>query len=209
MKVSVRKGVFDKISSRFTAVMILAVGVNNTGEHPEIIELLRDMEEFVKLTVGKKKGATISTEKIISENKIIGVGSSLAQMVSQIKLGGKILPINKIIDLCNFVSLKHMVAVSALDAMNVKPGLYYEFKKSLVLRDREKWLVKKLDVDVNEKAAVKKSSRHIIIHFESTAPMSKVEQIADELEMLLKIFFKAKTMRVIVNKKQPSASLID
>jgi DNA/RNA-binding domain of Phe-tRNA-synthetase-like protein len=132
MKLKVDSQIFTTFPGLNLGV-IIARQIDNTGSADEIIELIREREKEIRENYSKE---TLSLEpKIESWRKAYSAfgakpkkyKSSVESLYRMILKGVDLRPINKIVDIYNYISVKHMVPAGGDDAAKVDGDIVLRF----------------------------------------------------------------------------------
>lgn len=132
MKLEVNTQIFKAFPGLNLGV-IIARQIDNTGSADEIIELIREREKEIRENYNTE---TLSQEpKIESWRKAYSVfgakpkkyKSSVESLYRMILKGVDLRPINKIVDIYNYISVKHMVPAGGDDAAKVDGDIVLRF----------------------------------------------------------------------------------
>lgn len=132
MKLEVNTQIFKAFPGLNLGV-IIARQIDNTGSADEIIELIRKREKEIRENYNTE---TLSQEpKIESWRKAYSVfgakpkkyKSSVESLYRMILKGVDLRPINKIVDIYNYISVKHMVPAGGDDAAKVDGDIVLRF----------------------------------------------------------------------------------
>lgn len=227
MKVEISKEVFKKFHKNFMVGLIICQNINNTGESTEIYKLTEEISQFIRLNFNLE---TLKTHDLISswETVIEEFGpaarhyqSSVERMMRQILQNKKIKSENKLIDLCHYLSLKHIIPLGYNDSDKLTSGLKFALaqgtekftdpelkppkKGELILLDKTRLLAKKLDYRQSKRTKPTPKTKKAIIHIEALPPLKekKLLKILKELSQLIQSFCQGKTKTAILNSKNP------
>ena len=132
MKLEVNTQIF-KMFIGLNLGVIIAKQIDNTGSADEIIELIREREKEIRENYNTE---TLSQEpKIESWRKAYSAfgakpkkyKSSVESLYRMILKGVDLRPINKIVDIYNYISVKHMVPAGGDDAAKVDGDIVLRF----------------------------------------------------------------------------------
>jgi DNA/RNA-binding domain of Phe-tRNA-synthetase-like protein len=225
MNVSLAPGVFKKFSKTFTAGLIYCTGVDNKGDAAEIHEMLRDMDEYVRITFTPETAANhhfISGWKAAIEQlgHVEHYASNVESLLKNVLAGKGVKSQNKLIDICQFISLKYIMPVSSADLAGSSGDLVYSIavgnerlivgkkragveKGEVILRDTLRVLSRMFSRATNTQIVVKKSSTSVLIHLEGVEPVSvsKMQKVVEELGALVKIFCKCTVRTAVLSER--------
>ena len=229
MKIEIDKKVFDGFHQKFMVGVIWCKGVDNSGNPADIYEMLRDVEELIRVNF---TSITIKTHNLITAwqaavahfgEKAKHYQSNVERMLKSILDGEGIKSENKLVDLCNFISLKYLVPVGVNDSKKIAGNLSFTIASGkekfhidrktvhpeageLILRGSVEVLSRKLDYRQTPRALVSKSTKNAVVHIEAVPPVSeqKLANITEELAGLARIFCGGKVKRAVLSNKNPS-----
>ncbi len=147
MKFVIDHGIFEKFPGLHIGV-IAAKDIDNKGESKEVQKLLAEQQELVK---------TINTKETLLEHQKIKTWkkaytafgakpkehkSSVEKLYEQVLRGDSLRHINKLVDIYNFISLKHMLPAGGEDIDKMQGDIRLTFAKAtepavLLLGDKE------------------------------------------------------------------------
>lgn len=126
MKFRIQKEIFDNFDG-LTVGFIVAKNIENTGDSPEISGMLRSIENNVKNEFSGLDSPSSHPNIIPWRQAYKKFGSdphdyrcSSEALVRQVLKGNEIRHINKLVDLYNYISLKHIVTVGGEDLNKVQ-----------------------------------------------------------------------------------------
>jgi DNA/RNA-binding domain of Phe-tRNA-synthetase-like protein len=216
MKVAVNSQVFSKLEG-FKVGLIHCSRIDNKGDSGDIHEMLRDVEELIRLNFDSD---TLKSDKMISATRaavehygnVEHYESNVETLMSQVLQGKDIKSESKLVDLCNFVSFKYLLPIGTTDMKKVRGDLQYKLavsekikndkiqKGELILKDSLK--VISIGFDFMTDHAATKNSKKVLVHVEALEPVSvsKLRRIVDELAGLIKIFCGGKVQKAVLHK---------
>jgi DNA/RNA-binding domain of Phe-tRNA-synthetase-like protein len=233
MRFSISKEVFEYFKE-FSVGVIAAESIDNKESSDKLDELISDIVELVKANFNP---ADFANDRMLSpwksayfdyEEKPHKTHSSAERLTKEVMDSGDIKRKNMLRDLCNFISLKHIVPVECFDAEKINGSLSLkrakgnEFfyiassKKSLapekgelIYEDRLNVLARKLDYVESERASVKETTKKAIILIEGLKPISKadVKKITEEAADLIEAFCKANVKTFVLDSRNSEAEL--
>ena len=216
MKMSVDRKVFEKFHGDFFAGCIACRGLNNKGSSAESEEMLRDIEEYVHLNFNAD---TLKTNNLVSSWKAATAHygeqfqhyhTALEKMLKTVLDRKRVPAENKLVNLINFFSLKHLVPLTALDLKNVGTKLVFTLSdhNDLVLRNDKAVLVRKF-ADEKPQHHVTEKTSDALIFVEGVPPLhhEHLDNILEEVAGLVKVFCGGTTKRVILTKHKLSAEI--
>ncbi len=201
MKVSVESEVFEKFPQLQVGI-VLVRNLKNYGTHPEILELIRDIEEYVKLTMGNKasSGAHVAVGRVKEEEHLQSMHSGLSRLVERIEQGHGVQPRNNLLNICLFSSLKHMVPIYAFDLEKAKGP--FVFTESLTVLDKKIPVIYKGVMEAS--VEVSRKSKDAVIQI---VGIRDIRVIIEEISLFVKTFFGQRTKSALLNKQQTSVEI--
>jgi len=205
----------EKIFERFEGLsigLVHAWGMENRGISDEILALIREKEEEIR--------RTLSLEALPEQPKIdvwrrayssFGANpkkykSSVESLYSMILSGRSLRPINKVVDIYNYISLKHMVPVGGDDKDKVRGDIVLRFatgnekfvplnsqaeevarEGEVVYMDDEEVLCRRWNWRESEKTKMTEETRSVILVVEGLPPLRQedIQEITRDLSTLL------------------------
>ncbi len=233
MKYILSKEVLEKFPS--TTLCIIPVrGIDNTALNREIVELQRDAEKKTRAEFGK---TAISEHPRIKcwRQAFSAFGAkpkkyhcSIEAMVKRIMEEEGIPSINNLVNLYNYISLKHLVSVGGDDADKIDGNVTLALAKGnepfqemgttetthphegeAIFRDEKEVLCRRWNWHQCEKTKITEQTKNVNLQFEGIAPVGKkeIEEAAEETQKLLKKHFNKETKTYFINKENPSLEL--
>ena len=211
--------------------ILIARGIDNKKKNKEITKLLKEVQDLIKLNfvpIDLAKHELISPWRTAySEfgSKPSRYNSSIEAMMKRILKGGEIPSINKIVDIYNYVSLKHIVPMGSDDLDKVKGSIkitlargYESFtplgsdeeekpdKGEVIYTDNDKVLCRRWNWRDCDETKITEETKDVILYVEGLHPVTKtkIKEICKELADLIKTFCKGETDYFILNKKNSS-----
>ncbi len=200
MKIQIDPAVFEKFNG-FT-VGIIFCQINNTEHSDDIYEMLRDIEEYVRISFNKN--ALISTSKAAQQLGLKHYHTRVEMLMETVLKGKEIPNKDTLTNLCNFIALKHLVPVGALDARNLGNLLFTIDNGELVLKDK-KVVSRQLLYEADPSVEVSKKTQTALVLVETLPPVDagKMVHVVDELADLIKIFC-GRVQKKVLSEKQPT-----
>ena len=218
MKVSINKKVFEVFNDRFHVGLLWCSNLNNSGSPADIHEMLRDVEELVRINFNP---SSLQTHELISawKSAVAHYGekaqhfqSSVERMMTYVLEGEDIETKNKLGDLCNFISLKYLVPLGVTDTDKAEGNIEFTLagsekwngspieKNELIMKAGDDVISRKLDFNISSKGEVDKKTKNAIIHIEAIPPIdeNRLMNILEELQGLVRIFCGAKIKKTIL-----------
>lgn len=226
MKLIIDKKIFEKFPSLSVGVVI-ARNIDNKGEDKEIFHLLEEVEELIKDDFTPED---IAKHKLIAPWKAAYLAfgakpkkhhNSVESLMRTILEGGKIRRINKLVDLYNYLSLKHLVPMGADDLDEVIGNIRLTFAKGsetfiaigkagrnnpepgeVIYRDELEVLCRRWNWRECYKTRITEDTKNAILYVEGLKPVTEEElkKILEELADLVKSFLGGETNFFILNK---------
>lgn len=229
MKIAIKKEVFRKFHPELKIAFILAQSIDNKAKLKETLDLLQEVEDMVRLLFRKE---TIKTHHLISPWAVaqqeFGPEAKHYQTAVEKLLAGvlkkkRIKTSQTLVNLVNYLSLKHLVPMTADDFNKIKGNLVFRIstgkekagilkklkKNALFYRDEKHILGTKLDFWKSSYAQPGKKTKAYLIHIEALPPVTdkKLKEIINEAVGLIKSFCQGKTKAFILDKKKNSAAV--
>lgn len=227
MKFKIDNKIFKQLLGLNIGVLICR-GINNHGEAEEIIKLIRQREGEIREQLNSK---TLSQHPKISVWREVyhsfGVKpkeykSSVEALYKRILKGDELRHINKIVDIYNYISLKHTVPVGGEDLNKIQGDIFLTFAGSdespvLLLGDKEEKsprageIIYKDEVSAicrrfnwreADRTKFTEETKNAIVVIEGLPPTSKkgIEQILEEAKNLIQNFCGGKIDQFLLNR---------
>lgn len=233
MYFSIQKELFD-IFPDLTIGVVVAMGVDNTKESPEIRELFRNtIEEFRKgFTADKPQNHPRIKPWRMAFSKIGISGSkyqsSIESMARRILKGDPIPNINPLVDLYNSVSLKYLVPMGGHDIDTLTGNIYLKFaegwetftpmdggetvtvpKGELIYSDEKDVLTRNWVWRQCEKDKTTERTKNIFIPIDVLGEVGRerAEEIIVELNQLIPQYLGGSTFSAILRKENSIVQL--
>ncbi|MBI4153326.1 hypothetical protein HY497_02285 [Candidatus Woesearchaeota archaeon] len=224
MNVRIDKDVFEKFHAEFLVGAIFCSNTDNSRHEPDIHEMLRDMEEFVRVNFSHERAQNnllVSAWKAASEHfgdQFKHYHTNAERLMMTVLDGGEIQSKDNLTDLCNFISLKHIVPIGAFDARKISGDLAFTIAQGnelfgkkpveageLLLCDAEAVRARKLQYDIDQKPGVGNATHAALVLVEALPPLHSAQllNIVAELAGLIKIFCGGKIQKGMLGKEQP------
>lgn len=232
MKICIEPKVFSELGEGFAVGVVACSGVKNTKSSPELVEMLRDVEELIRVNFTPE---SLGAHPLVSAWKAAAAHygpefehhqSKVEKLMKSVLEGHSLKSSTMLADLCTFISLKHLLPVGIVDTARLTGKLSFGIARGgeifdsgktktkpargeLILRDSIDILSRKLDYDVSPKAEPKLSTKNAVVHTELVPPMAteKLGQVLEELATLIKIFCGGKVRRMVIGKGKDSAEV--
>jgi DNA/RNA-binding domain of Phe-tRNA-synthetase-like protein len=233
MKFGIDKRIFEKFPGLSVGV-VAARGINNAGESGEIAELLGGA---VRQAREKYNTETLSQEPRIDawRKAYSSFGAkpkkykcSVENLYRMLLQGRELRHINRIVDIYNYVSIKHMVPVGGDDIDRVDGGIMLKFaggsepfvelnseetknpkEGEVVYADEKEVLCRRWNWRECDKSKMTAETRNAVLVTEGLPPVGKneVEAIANELGELVQRFCGGEIKVVVLDSSEPEAEL--
>ena len=211
MKLEVNTQIF-KMFIGLNLGVIIAKQIDNTGSADEIIELIREREKEIRENYNTE---TLSQEpKIESWRKAYSAfgakpkkyKSSVESLYRMILKGVDLRPINKIVDIYNYISVKHMVPAGGDDAAKVDGDIVLRFaggderftalnsdetetakEGEVIYSDDKEVLCRRWNWRECDKTKMTEETRNVVLVVEGLPPVTKKEMagILDDFRQLI------------------------
>jgi len=226
MKFKIDNKIFEKFPGLIVGV-IVAKNINNKGINEEIITLIREEEKRIKENFDTE---TLSQNPKISfwrkAYSLFGAKpkkykSSVESLYRMILQGIQLRHINKIVDVYNYISVKHMVPVGGDDIDKVQGDIILKFAKGdekfvefnsqeiknprpgeVVYMDDKEVLCRRWNWRECDKTKMTEETKNVCLVVEGLPPVTKeeIEKIICELANLIKKFCDGKTETFVLDK---------
>jgi len=132
MKVIVEKKILEKFP-KLNIGIVIAKGIDNSGDDEKIYHLLDEIQDLIKLNIVPE---SLARHPLISNwrsaysefgSKPSKYNSSVEALLKSVLKGRKIPRISKIVDLYNYLSLKHLVPMGADDLDKIDGDIKLKF----------------------------------------------------------------------------------
>ncbi len=226
MKLIIDKKIFEKFQGLNVGVVI-ASNIDNKGEDKEIFHLLEEVEELIKDDFTPE---SIAKHKLISPWKTAYLAfgakpekhhNSVESLMRTILEGRKIPRINKLVDLYNYLSLKHLVPMGSDDLDEVIGNIKLTFAKGdetfiplgkgersnpekgeVIYKDDIEVLCRRWNWRECYKTRITEDTKNAILYVEGLKPVTgeELKNILEELADLVTSFLNGETSIFILNK---------
>ncbi len=209
MKISIKKEIFDKFNLKLG--VIAAKNIDNKPNN-DVFHLLEETQRLTKLRFNPD---SISTHHLISPVNTIyeefgykphKYKSSVEELMHS-ALKSDINVSNLMIDICNYVSLKHIIPIGAVDTDKIKGDIIISIDKDVIIEDKEKklfeaWFFKQKNAKITSK------TKNALILIAGLKPVrrSKLDKVLYDIEQLLIPF--SKEIRTMVLDKNEQKSIV-
>ncbi len=231
MKLAIAPAVFQSVHEQFLAGLIEVRGLSNRGSAAEIDEMLRDIEELVRLSFSPE---SVQTHQLLSAWKaaVAHLGeakhyeSNVERLMSYVLHGRGVASRNKLADLCTFLALKYLIPIAALDLAQAHGNLAWKLstgretlavdgksaripKGDLIFSDRKNVLAWKLDYQTNPVADASTATKDALISIVVVPPVTqeRLQSHLDELAGLIRIFCGGSVQKAILSRERRTVEL--
>ncbi|MFC1800651.1 B3/4 domain-containing protein [Nanoarchaeota archaeon] len=234
MKFIIDKQILEKFPDLNIGVVV-ARDIDNTGEDEQIQKLLREVETLVKETFVPEDVTghpTISSWRSAYSSfgaKPKKYHSSIEALTRRI-LSGETLPkINKLVDLYNYISLKHTLPIGGDDIDKVTGNIHLTIAKGdelfkaigsdetknpkpdevIYKDDNNDVLCRRWNWRECDKTKMTAETKNAVLMIEGIPPMTKekIVEVANDFSESIKTFLKGNTTTFILNKDNPEVEL--
>lgn len=225
MALIVSKEIFEKYPNARIGV-IIARNIDNAGENEEITRLIETIQTEVRKNFSNDN---ISLHPSIAEwrriyssfgSKPSDYRSSIEALIRSVLKGRNISHINKLVDLYNFISLKHVIPAGGEDLDKIDGNIYLRFavgNENFVPLGSDKVetayrgeviycdggnsvLCRRWNWRESDKTKITEDTRNAIIVLEGFD--DKIAAATHELETLIQKYCSANTMTFMINKNK-------
>jgi len=233
MKFKIDSGIFEKFPG-LNIGLVVVKGMDNTGTNDGVISLIRGREKEIK--------ESFSRDKLSEEPKIkawreaySSFGAkpkkykcSVENLYRMILEGIELKHINKIVDVYNYISIKHMIPVGGDDTDKVDGNITLKIAKGdepfkelnsdeiknpkegeVVYADDKEILCRRWNWRECDKSKMTEETKNVALVVEGLPPAIKeeVEKIINEMAELVKKFCAGETQTFILNQENPEAEI--
>ncbi len=233
MKFSVDGRIFEKFPGLNIGVCV-AKGIDNRGTDNELVELMQERQRCIRQ---KFAAETLSQHpKIAAWRKVYSsfgakpkkYKSSVESLYRMILKGVDLRHINRVVDVYNYISLKHMVPVGGDDTSRVEGDIRLTFARGdeifrplnsvetevakegeVVYLDSAEVLCRRWNWRECDKTKMTEASTDVVLVVEGLPPVIKenVEEILAELSQSVKRHCGGDCQQVILDAKNPELEL--
>lgn len=230
MKFSVDPKIFEKFPD-LNLGLVVARGIDNTGLSEQVLNLLKLQEERIRKQF---QADTLSQEEKIDawRRAFSSFGAkpkkykcSVENLYRMILEGISLKHINKIVDIYNYISLKHMIPVGGDDTDKVVGRINLTIatgtekfiqlnsdqvknpkQGEIVYCDEKEVLCRRWNWRECDKSKMTENTKNVALVTEGLPPVSKdeVEKIIKELAQLIEKYCGGKASIFILNKQNPA-----
>lgn len=229
MKFKIEDSVFQKFSGLSVGVLVVR-NINNFGESSELHQLIREQESRIRahysaetlsenpeVNIWRKAYAEFGGKP--KENK-----SSVESLYRLVLNGNSLRHINKLVDVYNYISLKHFLPVGGEDLDKIKGDVTLTFASSVekpvvllgdsesrpphegevVYKDDDSTICRRWNWREADRTKLTEQTKNCILVIEGLSPMTKqkIEDTCLELQSLIKKFCGGKNIVSILNQEK-------
>lgn len=225
MKFIIESGIFEKFPGLKVGI-VRGKQIDNRGESSEIIQLIREREgeirrEFDSETLSQHPRIQAWREVYSSFGaKPKKYKSSVESLYRMILKGNDLRPINKIVDLYNYISLKHLVPVGGDDTAKIEGNIQLKFARGdepftplnseetetpkegeVVYVDSKEVLCRRWNWRECDKTKMTEDTGEVLLIVEGLPPVTKeeVQKIIEELSNLISKYCRGETRTFILD----------
>ncbi len=226
MEFKINPQIFEKYPSLNMGI-IVAKGINNTGENSEIMAMLSEQSKTIRTEYNLETLKELPKINSWREAyRAFGAKPkkhtcSVENLYRMILEGIQLCHINTIVDIYNYISLKHMVPVGGDDTDNIDGNITLRFavgdetfvrlnsdkidhpkEGEVVYADDKEILCRRWNWRECDKSKMTEQTKNVTLVVEGLAPVSKedVQTVIEELSQLVQKFCGGKISTHILNK---------
>jgi len=214
--------------------IVIGKGIDNSGTNEEVMKLIREKGNEIKANLDKE---TLSQNpKIEAWRKAYSsfgakpkkYKCSVENLYRMILEGVELKHINKVVDIYNFISIKHMIPVGGDDTDKVDGNITLKFAKGdepfkelnseetknpregeVVYADAKEILCRRWNWRECDKSKMAEETKNVALVVEGLSPVTKkeVQNILTELGELVSKFCGGEIKKIILNKENPEAEI--
>lgn len=208
--------------------------IDNSNSNEQILKLLRQAEGLIKNQFQNMKPSEHPRIKCWRNvystfgAKPSKYNCSIEAMVKRILEGGNVPDINNMVNLYNYISLKHLISVGGDDDDKIDGDVTLAIAKGdekfkeigqeetknpnageVIFRDDNDVLGRRWNWRQSQKTKITKDSKNINLQIEGVYPVAKndIEEAGNELMDLIQRFFNAKPMFYCVDRENMSVAI--
>lgn len=225
MKFTISQEVFQKLPG-FNVVALIAREINNQGENQRIQNLLRQEEDYCRnlfsaIEFNKHPNIACWQKALSSLRKNPCYLSSVEVLTQRVIKGNQIPQINKLVDLYNLVSLKHLVPIAGDNLKRIKGNIelilasgdenFGQEKKSpsreeaIYVDQNNEVLCQRFNWNEPERTQLTPQTTQAFIVIEGFPPVNDIEvkETSHNLNSLIKKFCGGKIELYLLNQRFP------
>lgn len=233
MKFKIDNQIFEKFPELVIGVVV-AKGIDNKGESEEITKLIREKEKEIRESFNKEDLS--SHPNILSWRKAyFSFGAkpknykcSVENLYRMILDGIELKHINKIVDIYNYISIKHIVPVGGDDIDKIDGDIVLKlaigdetFKQlnteeikspkqgEVIYSDDKEVLCRRWNWRECDKSKMTEEISNAILVVEGLPPFSEIDKVTRELSELVSRYCSCSTESHILNKVNSLLEIID
>lgn len=229
MKYIIDKKIFERYPGTLLGI-IIARNIDNKSNSEEIQEMIREQENEIRSEI--KKEEITQHPKIAAWRKVYKdfgekpkkYQASIENMVRSIIKGNSINSINKIVDIYNLISLKHIVSVGGEDISKVDGDVILKFatgtepfralnseeithpkEGEVIYIDDKEVLCRRWNWRQCDKTKIDENTSNVALFIEIVPPFTKeeVEKITEELAELVRKHCSSETETGLIEESSP------
>lgn len=214
MKLIIAPTIFQKFQKLNVGIVIVK-NIDNKGSDEKIYHLLEEIESLIKLnfvSTELAKHSLISPWRAAYSEfgaKPSKYHSSVEALMKRLLKGEDIPKVNKLVDIYNYLSLKHLVPIGASDLDKVEGHIFlrtangteifiplnsteveHPEKGEVIYKDDRNVLCRRWNWRDCDKTKIKDSTKNVILYVEALPPLTreKLEEVCKELISLINMF---------------------
>lgn len=234
MKITIDKEILERFKG-YKMGVILALDIDNKEPNKEIDKMLSEIEKYIRLTFVPEdlaKHELISPWKVVYKefgSKPLPYHSSVEALIRRVLNGGNIPNINKLVDIYNLMSLKHLVPIGADDLDKVDGNIklclasgkerFVEIggekvehpdKGEAIYKDNKDVLCRRWNWKDCDKTKLITDTKNAAIYVEGLPPLPKEKFLGTlrETTALIRTFCDGKVEYHILDKNKPSLEFV-
>jgi DNA/RNA-binding domain of Phe-tRNA-synthetase-like protein len=233
MKFTITKEIFDKFPD-LTIGIIVAKGINNKGEEKEVLDLIKKQQQEIRNNFETR--TLTENEEISTWRKAYSLFGakpkkyrcSVENLYRMTLNDIDLTHINKIVDIYNYMSIKHMIPVGGDDINHIDGNISLTFAKGdesftqlntdetkspkegeVVYRDNKEILCRRWNWRECDKSKMTEDTKNVTLVVEGLPPFTKdkIKEIIEELNTLTKKYCGGETEMFILNKDNPEITI--
>ena len=221
----------DKIFTQYPSLnigVVVARGIDNTGKSPEISQLIKDESTRIRSEFNLDNLAEVPEVKTWQETyRSFGAKPkkhkcSIENLYRLILEGINLRPINKIVDIYNYISIKHMVPIGGDDIDKVDGDITLTFAQGnesfqplnsdqvdnphpseVIYSDSKEVLCRRWNWRECDKSKMNLNTKNVTLVVEGLLPVTKekVQSVIDELANLVKKYCGGQTRTYLLDSE--------
>ena len=233
MKFKIDSAIFEKFPG-LNIGLVVVKGIDNTGVNDEVMGMIKAREKEIKESFSREKLSENPKIKAWREAyssfgaKPKKYKCSVENLYRMILEGIELKHINKIVDVYNYISIKHMIPVGGDDTDKVDGNITLKIAKGdepfkelnsdeiknpkegeVVYADDKEILCRRWNWRECDKSKMTEETKNVALVVEGLPPAIKeeVEKIINEMAELVKKFCAGETQTFILNQENPEAEI--